>query len=65
MAELSQEEKVGTIKDVIGLVKRLLMRELPDDFNVSIKVRNRIVKRFDVQQVSDEVAVCETQVHVR
>ncbi|GEM_PF-3255715 len=63
--ELSLEEKTDTIRNVMGLVKRLIARDLPNNFNVSINVRGRVVKKFEVQQVIDEVAVCETQVHVR
>jgi hypothetical protein len=65
MSDLSQEERADTIRSIVGLVKRLYGEELPDDFNVEIRVRGRFVKRLDIHPVVDEVAIVEHGVRIK
>ena len=49
--ELSREEKIDAIRSLLGFVKRLNGRRLPDDFNVTIKVRRRTLERMEIEVV--------------
>jgi len=64
-AQLTASEKEDVIRNVIGLVQRLYGEDLPDDFNVQIRVRSRFVKRLDIHPVVKERAIVEPNVFVR
>jgi hypothetical protein len=63
--QLTATEKEDVIRNVIGLVQRLYGEDLPDDFNVQIRVRSRFVKRLDIHPVVKERAIVEPNVFVR
>jgi hypothetical protein len=65
MNELTRDDKVDRIKSLIGIVRCLYAKRLPDDFNVTIKIRNRLFKRMEIQGVHDEQTIVETNVTVR
>jgi hypothetical protein len=62
---LSRDEKIETVRHLLGLVKRLNDRELPDDFNVTIKVRHRRFKRLDIQPIGLETTIIEDHISVK
>jgi hypothetical protein len=64
-AQLTASEKEDVIRNVIGLVQRLYGEDLPDDFNVQIRVRSRFVKRLDIHPVVKERAIVDPNVFVR
>ena len=64
-AQLTATEKEDVIRNVIGLVQRLYGEDLPDDFNVQIRVRSRFVKRLDIHPVVKERAIVDPNVFVR
>jgi hypothetical protein len=63
--QLTATEKEDVIRNVIGLVQRLYGEDLPDDFNVQIRVRSRFVKRLDIHPVVKERAIVDPNVFVR
>ena len=58
-AKLTTSEKIETIRSLVGLVKRLYQKDLPDDFNVLITVRSRSFKRMEVLSLANETTVVE------
>ena len=49
--ELTREEKIDAIRSLLGFVKRLNGRRLPDDFNVTVRVRGRKLDRMEIEVV--------------
>jgi hypothetical protein len=64
-ARLTSREVVDTIRSILGLIRRLYSSELPDDFNVLIKVRSRHFKRLDIQVISRETVVVEPNLQLK
>jgi hypothetical protein len=62
---LTVAEKEDVVRNMIGLVRRLYGEDLPDDFNVQIRVRSRFVKRLDIHPVVKERAIVDPNVFVR
>ena len=63
--QLTATEKEDVIRNVIGLVQRLYGEDLPDDFNVQIRVRSRFVKRLDIHPIVKERAIVDPNVFVK
>lgn len=65
MSDLTQEQTIDSVRTLLGLVKKLYGRDLPDDFDVKIKVRGRFFRRMDIQNVGEEKSIIERNVLIR
>ena len=62
---LTVEEKIDSIRSLIGFVRRLYGKRLPDNFNVTIKVRNRLFQRMEVDELQDTTTLVEKDVFIK
>jgi len=62
---LTSAEKEDAVRSLMGYIKRLYGEDLPDDFNVQIRVRSRFVKRLDIHPIVKERAIVDPNVFVR
>ena len=65
MSELTPAETIDSIRSLIGFVRRLYGKSLPDDFNVTIKVRHRYFQRMDVEELHDSKTLVEKGVFIK
>ena len=61
----TRDERISRIRSLMGIVRCLYGKHLPDDFNVTIKVRKRMFKRLEIQGVHNEQTIVETNVLVK
>jgi hypothetical protein len=62
---LTSAEKEDAVRSLMGYIKRLYGEDLPDDFNVQIRVRSRFVKRLDIHPIVKERAIVDPNVFVK
>lgn len=62
---LTSTEKEDAVRSLMGYIKRLYGEELPDNFNVQIRVRSRFVKRLDIHPVVNERVIVDSNVFVK
>ncbi len=65
MTSSIRDYHIDRIKSLIGIVRALYGKRLPDDFNVTIRVRNRMFKRMEVHDVRTEATIIEHNVDVK
>ena len=57
MSELTPAETIDSIRSLIGFIRRLYGKGLPDNFNVTIKVRHRYFQRMDIEELHESKAL--------
>ena len=62
---LNRDNSIDRIKSLIGIVRVLYGKRLPDDFNVTIRVRGRMFKRMEVHDVRTEATIIQQNVDVK
>lgn len=59
------EDKTLRIQELMGIVKAIVTKRLPDNFNLTIKVRSRMFKRLELHPVVEETVIEHKNVPIR